>query len=166
MEYQSNTAQIVCNGGYIQVRKTQKCIESQMIINSISLPDVLIDLVKDYMYYDELSVISRAKNQIVLKELNSKILEEIYLIDEFNKRKLMIFDYWSIGISPRIRGCVCVQCGNYYDRDPPSRQVIQQIRCNCDHDNDALYYEENDILHDHYYSDSDSDISVHYYGVD
>jgi len=105
-----------------------KSILKQLIINQLCIPDVLIDMIKDYLFYDRITSISRT-----YKKLSAYIIETIDT-SPFTRARDNVDENWYFGniwlwnTIPQIYGRNCFVCGEY---KVSSKPLLPRIECDC-----------------------------------
>ena len=113
-----------------QIRKSDNTVETMKYVNKLRLPDVLIDIIKDYLYCTQDMILHKHLQSSV----NSSITHDIYKEGEYmvGKKDNHIYEYqirnyiegplrYDNGIRIRWSHClimyICSQCGNYTNDD-------------------------------------------------
>ena len=132
--------------------KSNSSVMKQMIINNLNIPDVLIDTIKDYLFYDKKTSIAREiKNEIQIN-IRKCILrrndnEEDWFIT--NYCNLNTDNYWELFFIITAKNCF--DCGEYI---LSSKNINPKIECQCIPD---LFTVISDSI---YNTDSDSDSEI------
>ena len=158
-----------------QIRKSDNTLETMKYVNKLTLPDVLIDIIKDYLYYTPDMILHKH----LQKSINSIIKLDIYkegeyMIGESDNRiyeykvKNYIREplrYEGFGIQKLWSNCLiimaCSQCGNYtnddlYEDSCYSRNVL----CHCD--NHPYYQFEDNLQHFYTRNITNSEMKLKY----
>ena len=123
-------------------------IKKQLILNKLKIPDVLIDIIKDYLFYDRITSKSRfykIKSSNIIK--NAPVSRNTCILENG--------EYWAIGLNSyfevNFAGRNCKKCGEYLI----IREYLpRNIECECMPDLIDITEEE--------YED-DNEIPIHYY---
>lgn len=108
-------------------------ILKQLIVNQLYIPDVLIDIIKDYLFYDRTTTISR-----IYKKISAYIIESIDTAP-FTRARDNADENWYFGnifvwntfpqnTVPQICGRNCSVCGEY---KLSSKPLLPRIECDC-----------------------------------
>lgn len=127
------------------VEKANEVVFQQMVLNKMWIPDVLIDIIKDYLYINKATVL----RNFYRFQLNQSITSLTtfapgYMIDVYGRPRIT---QWATGCVygeglPQLQGTVCFTCG-----DLP--QAHQNVNGCC-----ALVLDEEGEMLDLEYSDS------------
>lgn len=105
-----------------------KSILKQLILNQLYIPDVLIDIIKDYLFYDRTTTISR-----IYKKVSAYIIETTDTAP-FTRARDNADENWYFGniwvwnTVPQICGRNCLVCGEY---KVSSKPLLPRIECDC-----------------------------------
>jgi hypothetical protein len=121
-------------------------LKKQLILNKLNIPDVLIDIIKDYLFYDCVSSKSR-----FYKTKSSNIIQNAPV--SRNTCILENGEYWAIGLynyfEVNFAGRNCKKCGEYQIL---REYLPQNIECYCMPDLIDIDIEEDyDEIPIHYY---------------
>ena len=126
---QEETQIYVENGDhrYLRLVKGKNVIKKIMTINKLPIPDVLIDIIKDYLFVDEKYIISKFKKTYLVKEINTLIYESrrnaYYHIGSWNLRNMC----YPTGI---VDGEICLTCGRFtYTRSFTPEYLKCNLNC-------------------------------------
>ena len=101
------------------IKKNDEVVLAIIMINKLMIPDVLIDIIKDYLYICKEKVLQRFYYQLfgqcVNDDITRLILSRSYLSDNHNRQRIV---HWAIGhydglIDVQIQALTCVTCGEY-----------------------------------------------------
>lgn len=118
-------------------------IKKQIIINKLNIPDELIDIIKDYLFYDRITTKSR-----FYKTKSSNIIQNAPV--SRNTCILENGEYWAIGLynyfEVNFAGRNCKKCGEY--------QILREylprnLECECMPD--LIDIDEENEIPDYYY---------------
>ena len=107
------------NGKDYVVKSVQTCL-SQIYLNKLWLPDVLIDYIKDYLYISAEVILRKFHRRCINEKINSLTVDCHYLVDFYERRRKA---HWSIGHVyslpteniVQIQQIMCVTCGEPSD---------------------------------------------------
>ena len=141
-----------------QIRKSDNTVETMKYVNKLRLPDVLIDIIKDYLYYTPDMLLHKH----LQKSINSIIKLDIYKEGEYmiGESDNYIYEYKvrnyireplryeGFGIQKLWTNCLiimtCSQCGNYTnDELYEDLCYSHNVLCHCD---THPYYQYQDNL--------------------
>lgn len=98
-------------------------MEKQFIINSFTLPDVLNDLIKDFLFYDKVTSARRAvKRELILH------LERTMYMSEFEYENKCEWILWTSDVT--VGGVMCLACGNF-DSMIHNGSYAPRVHCYC-----------------------------------
>ena len=103
-------------------------IMKQLILNKLYIPYVLIDIIKDYLFYDKITTNSRN-----IKRITSYIIKTIDTAS-FTRARDNTDENWYFGNTwiwntiPQIYGRNCFVCGEY---KVSSKPILPRIECDC-----------------------------------
>ena len=141
-----------------RIIKNEQLIKKIMCVNKLNIPDVLIDIVKDYLYYSSDFVLQRMIMQKINQSIKYSLKEMICIVGDADRiiyqwdmnyyvRGELTYTYFETNhklFRHALSVSICTHCGNYannnmYDDDSYSYNVL----CKCsDH---PFYQEENEI---------------------
>lgn len=120
---------------YFHYELSDKTTKKIATINQLCLPDVLIDIIKDYLYYSveqELHYTFMSRINEDINDLHFK-LRNISYNNEIFEWEIYSFYYKMGGIdfeeSPMSRIFICDKCGNYSMDSPYS--FSKHMQCHC-----------------------------------
>jgi hypothetical protein len=98
--------------GYVE--KSNEVVAQQMVLNKLWIPDVLIDIIKDYLYISAAEVLRKFYRFNLNRSITDLTTISSYMIDIYGRQRLA---HWAIGHvygvgDVQIQGVVCVTCGN------------------------------------------------------
>jgi hypothetical protein len=95
------------------VEKANEVVFQQMVINKLFIPDVLIDIIKDYLYVcteDVLRKYYRRNLNLLIKDLVKSVG---FLQDFYGRRRIAIWQTQSDNsLEIQLQGRICVECGS------------------------------------------------------
>jgi hypothetical protein len=113
-------ASSVVNGTVIHgwcgfVEKSPEIVSKLMVLNKLWIPDVLIDIIKDYLYISAAEVLRKFYRFNVNKSITNLTTMSSYLIDIYGRQR---FADWAIGHiygdgDTQLQGLICVTCGDF-----------------------------------------------------
>jgi hypothetical protein len=101
------------------IEKNDEVVLAIIMINKLMIPDVLIDIIKDYLYICKEKVLERFYRQLfgrcVNNDITRLILSRSCLLDNNNRQRIV---HWAIAhydgvIDVQIQSLTCVTCGEY-----------------------------------------------------
>lgn len=121
-------------------------------INKLKLPDVLIDIIKDYLYYSSEVIFNKMLTQRVVENMSTLQINSRYMIGQndnivyewelrYNINGALV-DYQDSQPTPTFKYYFCTQCGNYsndylYEDEDYSYHVL----CHCENHPYYQYHE-------------------------
>ena len=110
-----------------QMLKRKKVVNKIMTINRLSIPEVLVDIIKDYLFIDEKTAVTKYNKKKIVAQVNVLC---------YNSSRSEYYDIgsWSLRTLPSPSGYMfmggqnCKRCGNYL-QDYMS-VVPEKVRCN------------------------------------
>lgn len=100
--------------GYVE--KANDVVWQQMVLNKLWIPDVLIDIIKDFMYISAEEVLRkfyRLHLNLSIKDISCSV---IYLQDHYGRDRIAIWrtqtGYYGIP-EINLEGSICIECGSY-----------------------------------------------------
>jgi hypothetical protein len=89
-----------------------------MVLNKLWIPDVLIDIIKDYLYISAAEVLRKFYRFNVNRSITDLITMTSYLCDVYGRQRIA---HWSTGHiygggDVQFQGLMCVTCGDFSDR--------------------------------------------------
>ncbi len=126
--------------------KGRKVIKKLIFINKLPLPDVLNDIIKDYLFIDKQTLFTRYNKRYLTSQIKN-LDYKIYTNSYFN------IQAWNIRTLPAPRGFVfidgqnCGKCGNYlFDEDKNlSPKVLCKPECS-NYYNHLLEHLHNNVI--------------------
>lgn len=103
------------------VVKSFQTVLSQIYLNKLRIPDVLIDIIKDYLYRSEKEILRKFNQFCINSSVNRLTTSHYYLVDFFERRRQV---HWSIGhvhgevhgeVEVQLQQTMCVTCGERSD---------------------------------------------------
>ena len=139
-----------------KIRNSDNTVKKIICINKLNLPDVLIDIIKDYLYYSCDYVLYKSIKTNVNKSIKKIYREGEYVIgdqdeyiyecriDYYMSKNVDYYEsyYSAMSIS------ICSICGNYTNVDLYNDNTVpHKLLCNCI---DNPYYQEEDEIQEFY----------------
>jgi len=103
------------------VRKSDKTVLSQIYLNKLWIPDVLIDIIKDYLYIDAKEVLRKYYMSSIHTSIRDLTCDSYHLVDTFGRRRQTV---WSVGhlyrLKPEVQmqQIMCITCGEKCNSHP------------------------------------------------
>ena len=110
-----------------QMLKRNKVVNKIMTINRLSIPEVLVDIIKDYLFIDEKTAVTKYNKKKIVAQINA-------LCYDSSRSKYYNIGRWSLrALAPPsgymfMGGQNCTKCGNYL-QDYMS-EIPERVRCN------------------------------------
>ena len=94
------------------VKSVQTCL-SQIYLNKLFIPDVLIDIIKDYLYISEAEILRRFHKSCLNTSINEMTCSVTYFIDMYGRRRQA---QWATGhdfptAEIQFQQVLCMTCG-------------------------------------------------------
>lgn len=89
--------------------KSDSVITMQLIIDKIKLPDVLLDIIKDYIYISRKNAFLRRQRNCLLNTINK--LYNSYDIYNYPDRPSVSHCAKAYGFEAQKQFCTCIKCG-------------------------------------------------------
>jgi hypothetical protein len=129
------------------VFKSEKTVYSQMIINKFRIPEVLVDIIKDYIYYNKNQVIQRYLKNILNLTINNLYIYRGHSLNVEGDIKMSYVDIINENNSLMIHSSMCAKCGEYCFRHMDSNMNYTR-HCNYIEGESLYYYSENEFVMD------------------
>lgn len=95
------------------VEKANEVVFQQMVINKLRIPDVLIDIIKDYLYVCTAEVLRKYYRLHLNLHINDLVGSVRFLQDFYGRRRIAIWQTQSDSSSEiQLQGGICVECGS------------------------------------------------------
>ena len=130
------------------VFKSENTVYSQIAINKFQIPEVLVDIIKDYLYYNKTQVIQRYLKNILNLTINNLYVYHGHSFNLEGERKVSYFDIINENNSIMIHSSMCSKCGEYCFRHFHSFNVNFTRHCNYVQDEPLYYYSDNEFVVD------------------
>ena len=106
--------------GKDRVVKSVQTVLSQIYLNKLWIPDVLIDIIKDYLYVSAEEILRKFHRSCINTSINQLSGDCYYLVDFYERRRQV---HWSIGHAyglpsenpVQMQQIMCVTCGERSD---------------------------------------------------
>lgn len=117
MTTKSNNVCVV-RGWNQPVEKAEETVRAIMVLNKLWIPDVLIDIIKDYLYINKYDVLRKFYKNSINMSIRQLELSTDYNLDESGH---FVYAHWAIGHYVReddtfngvqLQGLTCMTCGN------------------------------------------------------
>jgi hypothetical protein len=97
------------------VEKSNEVVFQQMVLNKLWIPDVLIDIVKDFLYISATEVLRKFYKFHLNNSITDLTSSPKYMIDVYGRRRIA---HWMTGHiygdrDVQLQGYVCVTCGDF-----------------------------------------------------
>ena len=98
------------------VEKSPEIVSKLMVLNKLWIPDVLIDIIKDYLYISAAEVLRKFYRFNVNKSITDLTIMSSYLIDVYGRQRIA---HWSTGHvyagdgEIQFQDLMCVTCGDF-----------------------------------------------------
>ena len=96
------------------VEKANDVVCQQMVLNKLWIPDVLIDIIKDYLYISASEVLRKFYRLWLNRSITDMWTSNKVLCDVYARERLVIWQTGYIygGGDLHLQGAICVTCGN------------------------------------------------------
>ena len=96
------------------VEKSNDVVCQQMVLNKLWIPDVLIDIIKDYLYISTQEVLRRFYKLYLNRSITDLCTSNQMYMDMYGRDRLVVWQtgYKYGGGNLRLQGSVCVTCGD------------------------------------------------------
>lgn len=107
-----NTSPVWPHRNYVS--KSEETVLSQIYLNKMWIPDVLIDIIKDYLYIHAEEILRKYHKSMINASICDLTCDSFHYVDVFGRRRLTV---WSIGhlycSKPEIQlqQTMCITCG-------------------------------------------------------
>jgi hypothetical protein len=120
------------------VEKSNHVVFQQMVLNKLWIPDVLIDIIKDFLYINAAEVLRKFYRFNLNRTITSLESVSNYMCDVYGRRRIA---HWATGHSEtdgdaQFQDLMCVTCGDFTDMHDTATGC-----CALEFD------EENEVLH-------------------
>jgi hypothetical protein len=101
--------------GYVE--KANEVVSQQMVLNKLYIPDVLIDIIKDFLYISATEVLRKYYRLHLNLHINDLTCSTIYLQDMYGRDRIAIWRtqtgyYGEDSPEIQLQGGICVECGS------------------------------------------------------
>ena len=102
--------------GYVE--KANEVVSQQMVLNKLWIPDVLIDIIKDFLYIGATEVLRKYYRLHLNLHIQDLSCSVIYLQDIYGRDRIAVWRtqtgyYGNRDPEILLQGAVCVECGSY-----------------------------------------------------
>ena len=102
--------------GYVE--KANDVVFQQMVLNKLWIPDVLIDIIKDYLYVSATEVLRKYYMRHLIVSIGNMVSSRDLLVDVYGRQRIA---HWTTGHlyedgNIQMQGLVCMTCGDSSDR--------------------------------------------------
>ena len=96
------------------VEKANDVVCQQMVLNKLWIPDVLIDIIKDYLYISAAEVLRKFYRLWLNRSITDMWTSNKVMVDVYSRERLVIWQTGYIygGGDLHLQGTICVTCGN------------------------------------------------------
>jgi hypothetical protein len=96
------------------VEKSSHVVCLLMVLNKMWIPDVLIDIIKDYLFIDRLEVLRKFFKQYINRSVNDICTSNQLFVDVYGRGRIVLWQTGYIygGGDLHLQGSVCVTCGD------------------------------------------------------
>ena len=96
------------------VEKSNHVVCQIMVLNKLWIPDVLIDIIKDYLYIDRTEVLRKFFKQYINRSISFIHTQNLQFVDIYGRERIVLWQTGHIygGGDLHIQGSVCVTCGD------------------------------------------------------
>jgi len=108
----------IVHGWCRYVEKSNDVVSQQMVLNKLWIPDVLIDIIKDFLYISAAEVLRKYYRLHVNLHIQDLSCSVIYLQDIYGRDRIAVWRTQTGYYGDRdpeilLQGAVCVECGSY-----------------------------------------------------
>lgn len=108
----------IVHGWCRYVEKSNDVVSQQMVLNKLWIPDVLIDIIKDFLYIGAAEVLRKFYRLHVNLHIQDLSCSVIYLQDIYGRDRIAVWRtatgyYGNRDPEILLQGSVCVECGSY-----------------------------------------------------
>ena len=101
--------------GYVE--KANDVVSKQMVLNKLWIPDVLIDIIKDFLYVGAAEVLRKYYRLHLNLHIQDLSCSVIYLQDIYGRDRIAIWGtqtgyYGEVPPEIQLQGSVCIECGS------------------------------------------------------
>ena len=102
--------------GYVE--KSNDVVFSQMVLNKLWIPDVLIDIIKDYLFVSAAEILRKFYRSNVNNSITALWVNYTPLTDIYGRDRQTVYEIGHVygAGNIRIQGAVCVTCGDFDHR--------------------------------------------------
>ena len=107
------SAIILNNGHFTTVRKSESTIRAQISLNKLKIADVLIDIIKDFLYISRAEVLKKYYKSSINNSITQLTIDPSFYVDIHGRDRLI---HWAIGhigvnVEVQIQSRICARCG-------------------------------------------------------
>ena len=93
------------------VYMAEETVQSIIAINRLSIPDVLIDIIKDFLYIDAYTVWRNMANLRINKSIIDLDYSWVDMYDQFGRKRMTHWTKGNMCAEPQLQCYTCVTCG-------------------------------------------------------
>ena len=97
------------------VVKSVRTVLCQVYLNKLFIPDVLIDIIKDYLYLSEAEILKKFHRNCLNTSITEMSYSVSYLVDFYGRRRLAHWatgqDYYTGRNTVQLQQITCMTCG-------------------------------------------------------
>ena len=114
-----NTSPVWPHRNYVS--KSEETVLCQIYLNKMWIPDVLIDIIKDFLYINAEEILRKYHRSVINASIGDLICDSFHYVDVYGRRRVTV---WSIGhlyrATPEIhlQQKMCITCGEKCDSHP------------------------------------------------
>jgi hypothetical protein len=136
----------IVHGWNKPVEKSEETVLSLIALNKLLIPEVLIDIIKDYLYISAYEVLCKYYKYSINKNILYLRYDNTYILDSSGRRRIAHWSMGDYGMIPQVQlqNMFCITCGNPSDW----------------HNNDngcCIFYDEGEDEHNIQLLDSETD---------
>lgn len=97
------------------VEKSKDVVSQQMVLNKLFIPDVLIDIIKDYLYIGKYEVLRKFYRKNINRGITGLSISRQVLVDIYGRQRLALWQSGSYileGEALYLQGAICIACGD------------------------------------------------------
>ena len=99
--------------GYVE--KSNEVVCKLMVLNKLWIPDVLIDIIKDYLFVSKEEVLRKFYRAHLNKSITDMWVNYRHMTDIYGRNRQTIYEIGHVygGGNVQVQGAVCVTCGDF-----------------------------------------------------
>lgn len=94
----------------VTVTKSVRTVLSQIFLNKLWIPDVLIDIIKDYLYISKEDFLGKFYKNCINTSFKRLLIDRHYLVDIFGRRRQSQVVWNDVHEGLQLQQSICVTC--------------------------------------------------------